>query len=681
MHVSLDQLGLALDTPLAVPTSRAYRPPSWPPPRDWVCIEDSDGNAVSRWGDFEWKLWPWTGRDETFSFGDGPKRNSRSPQIDPANADILRLLVTWRIWGPRGVNCPSTLMPGFAKPIRKIIALCSQHKILASDLPRYPALIEEIARSIAPGKFATVVAELDRLRDARDFLGFEFLDQAGIQRLAAARPDHDHEQTEYIPPRIWTYLVLRMKECLDDYLAHQQQIEACFTFCVDAYEKSGVEEGRMRKLRSQRQPFRNPPEGKTGKRSGILYLGPFVDTAQRFGIRGVLERWVGGLKGRRGIRGFSAYLSLIQYAGLSDVLSFTLMRVAEGASIRKNGLVWHYDAVYGRIPLIQAETTKTDPDENALWITSPSVEPAIRVLTSVARLRLSCIGKWTDAGNPYLINHNVEPWSRPNKAELGLRPTVSAFDAVVSRFPNLFDPQQLTITDDDLKIARAVSPALNRDRFQVGKPWPLAWHQLRRTGAVNMFASGDISNSSMQLQMKHLTPLMPLYYGRGNTSLHLNDATRVLLVNAQYEIMGLQLAAVHTDRFVSPYGDDHKSKLLASASEKGPVNLVREDDAIRYEKAARQHHLSFRRTVLGGCMKNGPCDGDCISSVGDCAGGDGRSPCFNVLFDRNRAEANQIRLNGVAKQLETTPPDTPLYRHLEQEQRGLENYFAYINRT
>jgi hypothetical protein len=245
----------------------------------------------------------------------------------------------------------------------------------------------------------------------------------------------------------------------------------------------------------------------------------------------------------------------------------------------------------------------------------------------------------------------------------------------------LFDIQQLIITEDDLKIARAVNPMLNRDLFQVGTPWTFAWHQLRRTGAVNMFASGDISDSSMQLQMKHLSRLMPLYYGRGNTSLHLNEKTRVLLVNAQYEAMGRQLAGVRTDRFVSPYGDGHKEKLLSVTSDEIPVNLISEDDALHYEKAARQHHINFRRTALGGCMKNGPCDGDCVSSVGDCAGGDGKSPCVNVLFDRNRAEPNRIRLDGVNKQLETSSPDTPRYRHLEQERRGLENYFAYINKN
>lgn len=196
-----------------------------------------------------------------------------------------------------------------------------------------------------------------------------------------------------------------------------------------------------------------------------------------------------------------------------------------------------------------------------------------------------------------------------------------------------------------------------------------------------MFASGEISDSSMQLQMKHLTRWQPLYYGRGNTALHLNDAARVLLVNAQYEAMGRQLAQVHTDRFVSPYGDEHKANLLAPANSGEPVNLISEGDVKHYEKAARKHLTNFRLTVLGGCMKNGQCDGDCVSSVGDCAGGDGEAPCVNVLFDRNRAVANQTRLEGVIKQLEITPPDTPRYRFLELEKRGLENYFAYIRKA
>ena len=683
MSINLSCFGLGINVPNIAPSSRSFRPPSWPPPKDWVCIEDKDGNAISHYGDHVWNLTPWYGKMLSLNFGDGPKLHARSAVIDPANAELLRQLVAWRVWGPRAMPAVSSLISNFVNPLRKIIVVCSENKILGSDLWRYPAVIDQISKTLGPSNYDATVAELDRLRDARNFLGFELLDAAGIQRLKAAQPEHYHEQTEYIPPRIWSYVVNRVSECINDYCIHQEQIEACFAFCVNAYEQNGAIKYRERTGTTKRNPFQVALNGVTGKRSGVTYHGSFADMAQHFGIKDVLERWAESLEGKRGIRGFSTYLQLVQNAVLADIAAFTLMRIDEAASVRWNCLSWHEDPIFGRIPLIQAETTKTDPDDRGLWITSPSIEPGIRALQSIAKMRLACAGRRLDEHNPELITAALEPWAggRQSAKKLGVRPRITSLSEVVRKFPLLFDLQQLAITADDLKMAKAVCPTLNTQQFEVGKPWHLAWHQFRRTGAVNMFASGEISDSSMQLQMKHLTRLQPLYYGRGNTALHLNDEARVLLVNAQYEAMGRHLAEVHTNRFVSPYGEVHKAKLLAPVNCGEPVNLISSGDAQHYEKAARNHLTNFRLTVLGGCMKNGQCDGDCVSSVGDCAGGDGAAPCFNVLFDRTRTVPNQIRLDGVIKQLEITQLDTPRYRFLEQEKRGLENYFAYIRKA
>ena len=680
MSINLSHFGLALNVSNIGLNSRCFRPPNWPPPADWVCIEDKEGNAVSRYGEPIWDFTPWCGKTYTFNFGDGPKVSVRSSVIDPANAELLRQLVAWRAWGPRAAASVLTLI-GFAKKIRRIIKICSENKILASDLWRYPAVIDKVAQRLAPSDFNQIIAELERLRDARSLLGFELLDGAGIRRLKAAQPRHDREQTEYIPPRIWNYVVTRVAECIDDYLSYQEKLEACFEFCTTAYEKNDVVGHRERNGTTDRNPFQAIPCDRTGARSGVIYHGVFADTAQQFGIKDVLERWAGCLDSGSSIKRFSSYLFVVRFAALVEIAAFTLMRINEAISIRLNCLLWHDDTVFGRIPLIRAETTKTDPDDNGLWVTSPRVERAVNTLRSIAKMRLTSAGLWSENGNPDLITPDLEPWSPHHRRWVntpGLKPHTRSLVDVIRLCPQLFDLLKLTITVDDLKVAKAVCPTINPEKFQVGKPWRLAWHQFRRTGAVNMFASGEISDSSIQLQMKHLTRWQPLYYGRGNTALHLNDSARVLLVNAQYEAMGRQLAEVHTDRFVSPYGVEHKSKLLASANGGEPVNLISEGDALHYEKAARKHLTNFRLTVLGGCMKNGQCDGDCVSSVGDCAGGDGEAPCVNVLFDRNRAEANQIRLDGVVKQLDMTSSDTPRYRHLEQEKRGLENYFAYI---
>ena len=561
--------------------------------------------------------------------------------------------------------------------------MCSKNNIVATDLWRYPAVIDECAQVLAPSNFEKIVAELDRLRDARDFLGFELLDRAGIQRLKAAQPCHDTEQTEYIPPRIWSHVVTRVAECISDYCIHQQKIEACFEYCANAYEQNGVVNPKKKNSGSKRNPFQVAPPGRSGKRSGITYHGPFADTAQEFGIKNVLERWLGKIDDTSHIRKFSTFFQIVQGAARIDIAAFTLMRIEEVTSIRWNGLLWHDDPVYGRIPLIQSETTKTDPDDRGLWVTSPSVEPAIRTLQSITKMRLSSVGRWAKEANTYLTTAALEPWGggRKSSKREGVKPSVPSLGEFIKKNKLLFDPQELKITGDDFKIAKAVCPTLNAQKFQIGKPWCFAWHQFRRTGAVNMFSSGEISDSSIQLQMKHMTRLQPLYYGRGNSALHLNNSARVLLINAQYEAMGRQLNEVHTNRFISPYGNVHKAKLLTTVNDGAPVNLISNSDAQRYEKAARKRLINFRQTALGGCMKNSPCDGDCVSSVGDCAGGNGKSPCINVLYDRTRAASNQTRLEGILKQLEGLAPDTPMHRFLEQEKRGLENYFAYIRKA
>src|SRR5690606_36008847 len=102
----------------------------------------------------------------------------------------------------------------------------------------------------------------------------------------------------------------------------------------------------------------------------------------------------------------------------------------------------------------------------------------------------------------------------------------------------------------------------------VGTPWTLAWHQLRRTGAVNMFASGIVSDSSLQHQMKHSTLLMTHYYTHGFSEVPLNEATRAEILGTMYEMAARDASELFTDNFVSAYGGDRKNQALAPISSK-----------------------------------------------------------------------------------------------------------------
>ena len=614
----LERFRLAIKIPYIDNESPSWRPPSWPPPRNWACITDADGNVISRWGDPIWHLDLWAGTPMPLNFGDGPRLTSSTP-IDRDNADLLRMLVTWRAWGERGARTVLTLKNNFFTPMRSIVSLCSREGILASELMRFPAVAAKLPQVLASSRFSAVVSELQKVLDARQDLGFILLDQSGLRRLVSAKPEHNKEQTEYIPPRIWAYQVDRLRKCLDDYVAHQNEVEACFHFCVDAYARNlGTLTGK-----SNRLPFKTQSSRVTGIKTGCQFHGHFLHTAVRFGIVELLKRWVGEIvvdSPNKGISQLSAYLSLVVRVGLAYLLNFSLMRSAEGASLRADCLYVEDDEKLGNIPILCGETTKTDPDSDARWPTSPSAKVAVDSMLSVSRLRMRCAlenplvsPSTEDIANPYLFDRAFEPWTGNGSKPYLVRPRYEPYSGVISRYPMLFDAKVLQITDDDLRIARSVNPTLNQEVFQVGKQWPLAWHQLRRTGAVNMSSSGIVSDSTMQFQMKHLTRAMPLYYGRGHSCLCLNEEARTLLVNAQYEVMGREIAAVCSDRFVSPCGDDHKMRMIADlAGLQEEVNVLSEKDAKRFEAAARRGDISFRATVLGGCMSNGQCDGDCI---------------------------------------------------------------------
>ena len=679
MSVALEEFGLRLKSDWMTPSHRCFRPPSWPPPRDWVVCEDRDGKVLSCWGDPVWDLSPWAGKMCTINFGDGPD-TGHAMLLDRANADLLRLMTTWRMWGPRAAATTSSLVSSFFSPIRAIVALCSREGILASELVRYPKVLENVPSILTSGVYDTAIVELHRLWDSREKIGFVFVDGDGIKRLMAARPDHETEQTAYIPPRIWTYQVTRLRECLDDFLAHQQQVEDCFNFCVDAYAHNyGSLQGAMTsKPKSSRAPFQEPDGENWGVRSGCKFHGPFSMTAERYGIDALLERWTGPYVKKMNLHQFNGYLTLIQYVGMAYIANFTLQRIKEAASLRADCLLWEEDSKLGRVPIICGETTKTDRDLDARWPTSPSAEVAVAAMTSIARLRMRCAAahpniRPTDAdqANPYLFGRPFEPWSGSRVRYYALRPYPQPYAEIIAEYPRLLDVEQLRITEEDLKVARMLTPNLSSKKgFVVGEVWPLAWHQLRRTGAVNMFASGLLSDSSMQFQMKHSSRLMPLYYGRGYTKLHLNEEVEGVVIAAMYEAMAQSILAAMGNRFVSPHSGDQKQAII--------VNLVSGKDAKELAQAARRGEVFWRETRLGGCAKRGNCSYGGIESIAHCAGGDSNKPCSDVLYDRTKAPAVENELKQLDQELARVPAGSPRHHSLLAERKGLENFLNVV---
>jgi hypothetical protein len=672
MSLVVAELGLGIRASWVTSNSPCFRPTTWPPARDWPVSVDRDGSVLSRWGEPVWDLSPIAGTAMKLNFGDGIGYIGVS--IDSANADILRQMVTYRMFGPRSAKSAKALQ-GFFSIVRPIVAVCSRNGILATDLMRYPKVLDQIPSILPASRYRVALGELHRIFDARDSLGFIFVDSAGIRRLAEGTPKHQTIQTPYIPPRIWSYQVTRLRECLNDFTLHRESLRALFALCTEGYIKNyGSLAGSLSK---NKDPNKTPFRQATDERPGCVYFGPFIAALDRLGLTQLFLKWLAMDRETLTVRQFSSYLSLVTVAGLAYIANFTLQRKEEVAALRCSCLIWEQDEKLGRVPIICGETTKTDPDSDARWVASPSIEIAVEVLSEIARLRMQfdsankiIAPSKEDQMDPYLFSAPNEPWGSGRPTAYHIRSESNSLGETLRDYPGLLDHEQILITSDDLKIAQQLTPNLPSDKFAVGLPWPFAWHQYRRTGAVNMFASGLISDSSMQQLLKHSTRLMPLYYGRGYTKLRLNENLEMAIVAAMYESLANQLILAMTDRFVSPN--------LDAKQESKAVNIITTKDVKKLVIWAKSGKVSFREHRLGACMRVGFCGYGGIESVSRCTGGDGDKPCPDVRYDREKEPLIRVDLQRMSEEIALLPKESPRYGALLAEKRGMENYLDAI---
>ncbi|MBV7543684.1 hypothetical protein KW835_21540 [Acidovorax sp. sic0104] len=274
-----------------------------------------------------------------------------------------------------------------------------------------------------------------------------------------------------------------------------------------------------------------------------------------------------------------------------------------------------------------------------------------------------------DEANPYLISYQYEPWSSGKHKSYGTRPVPRSYQEVLSSNPMLLDPAQITITEEDLRIARMITPTLNPDVFKVGAIWPFGWHQLRRTGAVNMQSSGQVDDSSLQLQLKHQSREMTLYYGRHHSRLALNEEVRILYIQTIYEEQARAMQSISGPQFASPLGETRKASI---------VNLISEKDAATLIKSFKRGEVSARSIRAGFCFNARPCPYGGVESITQCLGGSNGKGCPDLLLDVTKVDDINRYDKSLDAQLAVVHPDSPRYRALQSEKRSIEKYHAHV---
>lgn len=667
--------GLQIQSPTVKTDAENFRPSSWPPPKDFPVIINAKGNVVSRYGDIRWDLSPWAEYTLTIHFGDGPGQGKR---VSHQNALILRQIVAWWLWGPGAVRSASSLVHKF-EAIKPLFVACTDKGVLASELYKFPIIIKEAA-SYFSYRGTRVISYLNALSFAKDKLGLTILDQEGMRIFSEALPDENETQTAYIPLRLWNYQVNRLRECLDDFLSHKDAIEACYIFCLEAYATNA---GGSLSIAFGGLGFNTPfnvARALGKQKSGKVFYGSFEETAKRYKIDELLHKWC-VIGDKLELRNLSSYLSLLNSVGLAYILNFSLMRVSEGGKLRADCYEVETDSIGENIHLLKGVTTKTVADDDARWIVSPTVKLAIDAMTSVARMRLQAAVEnpnielsEDEIANPVLQSLPYEPWSARTPSSKGSKKfkKIRTYADIWNIWPKLFDTRQMTITEADFELANRMTFGLDPEKFSVGNVWPISWHQLRRTGAVNMLASGLVNEASLQYQLKHASRAMSQYYGKNYYRLAepLNEEARGYYLREMYLTMVREFKSLQADHYVSPHGDNRKSQILHEITEKDHAQLV---------KAAKAGSISYRETFLGGCANSGPpCPLGGISNISSCMGFGTKKPCASAILDKGKLPKIQALKDVISVQLINATEGSPMHESLQAQLESAERAINVI---
>ena len=651
-------------SPLVTPESSMWCPPSLPPPDDWAVSIDKSGAILSLYGDSYWNFSAFGYRG--FNFG---KKN-----FSASNQRLIKQTLLFVLYHPK-------LFPGkissckiYFELLCKIANICDEQGIIISELSKFPRAHSLISNALKCSRYNEYINKLHKLLLYSEELGFTIADKKTIEFFVASNiTTREIVQHPYIPPRIWSYQVSRLNECIDDFIQHKEAIKNAFTWLSDTYEYNASCPIPSKLL----SPF---CEREKYKHKRIVYKGDFETFLKDHQLYELFSKWL-DIENRLTIQELTKYLNLVVQASLFYILNFSMQRISEVKSLNVDCFFVESDPKLGEIALIVGETTKTDPDSDARWIVPKSVKKAVDSAALIAGLRNRHRPKSKNYATSEieesvylpLLSRNHEPWGSTRSRE----PTRQFIDyrAVIRSYPKLFDQQTITITDSDWKVALSLTPNLEqKGGFGVGLPWNFSAHQLRRTTSVNMFASKMVSDHSIQWEMKHLTRKLTLYYGRNYTNLRLNSEVETAIVVESYRAIYRQLVAVVQDRveYVRPHNRD--------AAPQNVLNLIDSKDEKQLIKLIKSGDVGCRQTLLGYCMKSGSCEYGGIESVAKCAGVYEKDICVDAIFDRKN-EAKLIKLREAHQQeMADLERNSPRFNALKQEIYAIGVYCNVVNR-
>lgn len=584
------------------------------------------GIVQSIFSDTSWNLTPYANRNSILHFDIKTKAGRR---IDTANIARYKKLMLWVMYAWRYPLSTSSILSR-AQQLRLLFKLCIDNQIDIANLSRFPSVFEQLPRVTTSSVWRQTRHLLKMIHGDRTLIGFYILTNAQIDQIDRQFVTYSTaHQTPFIPPRILDNILSRCFAVVNGYLDNQKQVDDFYNTCLDVFKTVRYKSGSRQKLSTVSKGKRRALsfiETQTGKK--------FSELAVEYGVKEVMSQVLPKDKNLY-ICNISSYLSNVSLAAQILIGALTGMRNIEHGLLRKSCHVIRDDEVLGRVHFLIGKTTKTKRDSHAYWITSSATEIAIKAASAISTLRTNSTNtssdhKTEDDDSSFLFTATSEPWTYTNRkkssAKNPIPATLKALSNRLETFPHLLPPQLLNITIEDLEASLRLNPDLDLNKFRVNAPWPLAWHQFRRTLACNAIGDG-VSLSSMAWQLKHSRTAMTLHYANNYFSVPMDKSLKKEFEDAQVEISRIKLAEMNSDKYLTAEGINKNSVLRTAKSFNGESFPI----------AVLDGRINIKNTALGVCTNPSPCEFGGWENVSECV------RCANgLIYKANRPRINRM---------------------------------------
>ena len=619
----------------------------------FVICRDSKGHITARYGDDLWDLTPYRLSTTGCSKLDFNKiTKTGDTEHDELTIKQVKAIAFSLIYfaksGRTGCLSPNT--------IHRYVASTINAANFCLDFEKFPmigriSVFDFLSNEVYLKKYANGLSSREQLllHALLGHLNKIGSDKLGLKAKAYSWLDHKIEANQHpvIPARIYIELISQASIKLELYSSE-----------IDKFEKY------IEKLKDPAYALNEKGQRKLGIPKD-RHRPDFPASIKENGLESFFEDCGVDLKTRKST---STLISKIQYDMLILIHLYTGMRKDEVRRLPYNCISSSTvnDEIVDEngntlipkktIKIISTTTKFSGYKKEATWLAPAIAAQAVKVLQALVR----GMAKVNDLnpedcpliGSPLCIINNVDV----------MTPKISMKESSKSSFRI----EAFLITKEDRDILKASDP--ERDfssdfKFDIGQPWPLTTHQLRRSLAFYAVNSGFVSLPTIRTQFKHLSQEMSKYYSRNfekvNTIFGNYDVKTKSYVLPQthfaYEIqIGVSLDTANnliTDivggaPLLGKSGGFLEKQKERFLNGEIPVEELKEDTAKRVESG----EISYRKTLLGGCTNLDTCECSLLGEFSDCL----TSKCavikssnIDSLIDRTQNELDKYDTNSV----------------------------------